>query len=119
MLAVSDERPATTSAAGRALTSPVQRVLQIADLDNIGGNTGGLVFAVGTLQLGVGYTDDFSTRTVTFLQEVWAELKKVHWPSRKETYAATAVVLVVVGIVALYLGMVDFALSQIIQVILR
>jgi preprotein translocase subunit SecE len=62
---------------------------------------------------------DIVPRTVTFLQEVWAELKKVHWPSRKETYAATAVVLIVVGIVALYLGMVDFALSQIIQVILR
>ena len=58
-------------------------------------------------------------RSVTFLQEVWAELKKVHWPTRKETYAATVVVLVLVGIVALYLGGVDFALSQIVQAILR
>jgi preprotein translocase subunit SecE len=58
-------------------------------------------------------------RTLTFLQEVWAELKKVHWPSRKETYAATAVVLVVVSIVAIFLGTVDFALSQAIQFILR
>ena len=62
---------------------------------------------------------DIVPRSVTFLQEVWAEIKKVHWPSRKETYAATAVVLVVVGIVALFLGTVDFALSQIIQAILR
>jgi preprotein translocase subunit SecE len=56
---------------------------------------------------------------VTFLQEVWAELKKVHWPSRKETYAATAVVLVVVIIVAVFLGTVDWALSNVIQAILR
>ncbi len=58
-------------------------------------------------------------RSITFLQEVWAELKKVHWPTRKETYAATAVVLVVVGIIAIFLGTVDFALSQIVQVVLR
>ena len=24
-----------------------------------------------------------------FVKESWQELKKVHWPSRKETYAAT------------------------------
>jgi len=62
---------------------------------------------------------DIVPRSVNFLQEVWAELKKVHWPARKETYAATVVVLVVVGIVAVFLGTVDFALSQIIQAILR
>jgi preprotein translocase subunit SecE len=62
---------------------------------------------------------DVVPRTVTFLQEVWAELKKVHWPSRKETYAATGVVLVVVGIVALYLGVVDLALSTVLQAILQ
>lgn len=58
-------------------------------------------------------------RSVTFLQEVWAELKKVHWPTRSETYAATGVVLVLVAIVALYLGMVDFLLSQIVNWLLR
>jgi preprotein translocase subunit SecE len=62
---------------------------------------------------------DLVPRSVTFLQEVWAELKKVHWPTRKETYAATAVVLVIVGIIALYLGTVDFVLSQIIGRALR
>ena len=58
-------------------------------------------------------------RSVTFLQEVWAELKKVHWPGRKETYAATLVVLVIVGIVALFLGTVDFALFKAVQLVLR
>jgi preprotein translocase subunit SecE len=62
---------------------------------------------------------DVVPRSMTFLQEVWAELKKVHWPTRKETYAATAVVLAVVAIVALYLGAVDFIISQLIQLILR
>ena len=62
---------------------------------------------------------ELPVRAVTFLQEVWAELKKVHWPSRKETYAATAVVVVIVALVAVYLGTVDFLLSQIVQAIVR
>ena len=62
---------------------------------------------------------DVVPRSMTFLQEVWAELKKVHWPSRQETYAATAVVLVVVAFVGAYLGAIDFVISQIIHVILR
>ena len=71
------------------------------------------------LQEQISKARDVVPRTLTFLQEVWAELKKVHWPSRKETYAATAVVLIVVSIVAIFLGTVDFALSQVMQVILR
>lgn len=42
-------------------------ILEIADLDNIGGNTGALVFAGGTLRLGSALTDDISTRTISFL----------------------------------------------------
>ena len=53
-----------------------------------------------------------------FLNEVWAELKKVHWPSRKETYAATLVVLIVTIFVAAFLGVVDFAISRLIHAVL-
>jgi preprotein translocase SecE subunit len=38
-----------------------------------------------------------------FIQEAWQELKKVYWPSRKETYAATLVVIVVVLLISGYL----------------
>ncbi len=55
------------------------------------------------------------TRSVEFLQECWIELKKVHWPTRKETQAATIVVIVGVTIVAIYLGLVDLVLSWIIH----
>ena len=50
-----------------------------------------------------------------FLEECWAELKKVHWPSRKETRAATVVVIIGVVIVALYLGVVDAVLAWLVQ----
>ena len=55
------------------------------------------------------------TRSVDFLKECWAELKKVHFPTRKETQAATLVVIIGVTIVAVYLGVVDFVLSWIIH----
>ena len=54
---------------------------------------------------------------VEFFEESWQELKKVHWPSRKETYAATAVVIIVVVLVSVYLAVVDLALTKVIQAI--
>ena len=54
-------------------------------------------------------------RSREFLEESWSELKKVHFPTRKETQAATIVVIVGVVIVALYLGLVDFVLSWIVH----
>lgn len=57
-------------------------------------------------------------RAATFLGEVWSELKKVHWPTRKETYTATIVVVVVTMIVATYLGLVDFGLSYLVRILL-
>jgi len=53
-----------------------------------------------------------------FLDEARAELKKVTWPTRKQTLASTAVVLVVSIFISLFLGLVDFGLTKIIKVLL-
>jgi preprotein translocase subunit SecE len=53
-----------------------------------------------------------------FVHEAWQELKKVHWPSRKETYAATLVVIVVVVLISIYLALVDLALTKAIQAVI-
>jgi len=42
-----------------------------------------------------------------FLREVRLEMKKVTWPTRKETSGSTGVVIITVIIVAIYLGIVD------------
>lgn len=55
---------------------------------------------------------------IQFLREVKVELSKVTWPSRKETVGTTAVVLVFVIIVAIFLGAVDFVLSSLVRLIL-
>lgn len=72
-----------------------------------------------TLQDQMGKIRDVIPRTGTFLTEVRSEVKKVHWPSRKETQAATIVVVVIVMIVSLFLGVVDFAISAAVQAVLR
>jgi preprotein translocase subunit SecE len=60
----------------------------------------------------------FVPRSVEFVKEAWQELKKVHWPTRKETYSATVVVLVAVVVVAVFLGLVDLALSYAMQYVM-
>jgi len=72
-----------------------------------------------TLQDQVGKIRDAVPRASTFVTEVRNEVRKVHWPSRKETYAATMVVVVITLIVALFLGAVDFAISAVVQAVLR
>jgi len=54
-----------------------------------------------------------------FLGQVKAELQKVTWPTRKETYGTTLVVIVLVLMVAVYLWVVDTALSTLIRTLLK
>ncbi|NWF54001.1 MAG: preprotein translocase subunit SecE [Syntrophaceae bacterium] len=54
-----------------------------------------------------------------FFREVRVELKKVTWPTRKETIASTSVVLITVFLVAFYLGVVDLGLSRLIKIFLE
>jgi preprotein translocase subunit SecE len=62
---------------------------------------------------------DTYAKSVQFLRDVRSELRKVTFPSRSETLASTAVVIVVVFIIATYLGIVDFLLSLVIPRLLR
>jgi preprotein translocase subunit SecE len=54
-----------------------------------------------------------------FLGQVKAELQKVTWPTRKETYGTTVVVIVLVLMVAVYLWVVDTGLSTLIRTLLK
>jgi len=53
-----------------------------------------------------------------FVSQSQVELKKVTWPSRRETIATSAVVLVFVIVMSLFLGLVDLGLAKLIQAIL-
>ncbi len=50
-----------------------------------------------------------------FLRDARTELRKVKWPTKKELIASTIMVIVLVLFVALYLGLVDIGLTNIIK----
>ena len=54
-----------------------------------------------------------------FFRVVKTELKKVTWPSKKDTLSGTVVVLVAVFIIAVFLGIVDAGLSNLIKQLLK
>ncbi len=58
-------------------------------------------------------------KTTEFLANVKGELKKVTWPTKKDTYASTLAVIVLVMAVAVFLWLVDSALSATIRLLLR
>jgi preprotein translocase subunit SecE len=53
-----------------------------------------------------------------FLKDAKMELKKVTWPTPKQTLASTAVVIILVFIVSFVLGIIDFALAKAVKLIL-
>jgi len=57
-------------------------------------------------------------KTNEFLANVKAELKKVTWPTKKDTYSSTIVVIVLVLVSAVFLGVVDIILTRLIRLIL-
>jgi preprotein translocase subunit SecE len=54
-----------------------------------------------------------------FLVEAWQELKKVTWPTRRETLGATVVVIILVVFTSLYLSLVDMVIQYIISLVYK
>jgi preprotein translocase subunit SecE len=57
-------------------------------------------------------------RARQFLAGSKVELKKVTWPTPKQTLASTSIVIIVVIIVSVFLGIVDFGLTKIVKLVL-
>lgn len=57
--------------------------------------------------------------TKEYLTEVQSEYKKITWPPQQEALAGTIGVVLVVAVVTIVLGLVDFALSRITQLLLQ
>jgi len=47
---------------------------------------------------------------LNFLGEVWTELTKVVWPTKRETVKYTIIVIIFSIVVAIFLGMVDLGI---------
>lgn len=62
---------------------------------------------------------NYLNKGLQFLREVKVELKKVTWPTRKQILGSTLVVIILVMIIALFLGMVDIGLSSLVRVFIQ
>jgi preprotein translocase subunit SecE len=60
----------------------------------------------------------YLSQGVSFFQESWTELSKVHYPSPKETMQATIVVVALAFVMALWLGLVDLGATRVVRTLL-
>ncbi|NCF28723.1 MAG: preprotein translocase subunit SecE [Gammaproteobacteria bacterium] len=66
----------------------------------------------------IAFTTDKGRAAWEFMRDSRTELRKVVWPTRKETTQTTLVVMGVVTLVAIFLWMVDGILSWIVRLLL-
>jgi len=62
---------------------------------------------------------DFFKKIPQFLREVRTEMEKVSWPGRDEVRAATIVIIVLVILLAVFIGGVDFLVSRFLGLFFR
>ena len=55
---------------------------------------------------------------ISYFKEVRGELSKVIWPKREEVVRLTLIVLIVSGLVAAYVGIVDYLLTKLLEIFL-
>ena len=53
-----------------------------------------------------------------FIKDVKMEMMKVSWPNKNELMGSTAIVLISLGILSLFIGICDIILSKIINIIM-
>jgi len=54
-------------------------------------------------------------KITTFLKEVKLELKKVNWPTRRQTIRYTLIVLGISLVIAVFLGGLDFLFTMLLE----
>ena len=59
------------------------------------------------------------TSPVLFLRQTYDELKQVVWPTRKEIFRLTSIVIIISVIMGLYIGGLDWVFTQAIQLVLK
>lgn len=90
-------------------------ILGLGGFYTLGSPWGQLAFAVGVLLSAVVlWTSEAGRRFIAYARDAVVEVKKMVWPTRKETIQTTAVVFVFVCCMALFLWIVDKGLEWVI-----
>ena len=61
---------------------------------------------------------EITENTTQFAKDIETEAKRITWPSRPEAIKSTLAVIVISGVFAAFLGVVDYAFSVIVRLIL-
>lgn len=61
---------------------------------------------------------EITENTTQFAKDIETEAKRITWPSRPEAIKSTLAVVVISGVFAAFLGVVDYAFSFIVRLIL-
>ena len=77
----------------------------------------GIVLAAVVVALGIGWTTQTGKDFFTYCQDSITETKKVVWPSRKETFQTTGIVVLFVLIMAVFLWIVDASLVWLVRIL--
>ena len=70
------------------------------------------------LQEQLGKLREVAPRGITFLADVWTEMQKVHWPTRKETMITTSMVFIFVVIAAVFFLVADKIIGFVVKLLL-
>ena len=62
---------------------------------------------------------DSPNAIVRYIRETRGEIRKVTWPTREESRRLTAIVLGVTAVMSLFLGILDFIFSNLIQELVK
>ena len=60
-----------------------------------------------------------ANKLTKFSSEVKTEMKKVSWSSRKELINSSGIVIISVFLLALFIGIVDFVISRVVNLVIR
>ncbi|NCN59335.1 preprotein translocase subunit SecE [Candidatus Roizmanbacteria bacterium CG22_combo_CG10-13_8_21_14_all_38_20] len=60
-----------------------------------------------------------SANPIKFVKEARVELGKVVWPSRAETIKLTGLVIAITVVVSIYIGGIDYILSQVLKLLVE
>jgi preprotein translocase subunit SecE len=60
----------------------------------------------------------YGNRALGFIRESRAELRKVAWPTRKQVWYSTLVVVLLTIALSLYLGLLDLILTKLVSTLL-
>jgi preprotein translocase subunit SecE len=59
------------------------------------------------------------TTPITFVRQAYDELKQIVWPTRNEIIRLTGIVIILSVLMGLYIGGLDWALNQALQLIIK